>query len=184
MAILPIPGSEGMPISFGIERAIIDHLSQTPEPTSEQFLSAVEHAFSLVYPKPAVRRQLESLAHAVEQHIAQYQKKETGSSPVRPGKSMGSQYANWLSELDAESVCLLLANYDTEVASRMYWLTSVNTMKAAVRLRAEHDSQQMLAQFEATMYGMGGKYSDDDGSAVVHDLNSAEGQAALKQFGF
>ena len=174
------------PISLGIERHLINAIQQATENDDSDVLIAtiVKDAFCLVYPADKVNTQLPALTKVVIKHIEAL---NAGTDSVSRTKvhtqSLGTQYAQWLSGLDASQACLMLANYDLDKARAWYWYVSTEIISAALKIKAEQISHDVLASMEASLYGFGGKYNDDGGGQGF-DLNSSEGLDALKACGF
>lgn len=184
MSLIPIDFSRPS-LSFGIERMISETLSGHSTVTADLIASAVLRGFSEIYPSAEVKRQLDTLVAEVIDRITKVGKPETGSSRY-VSKSLGTGYAQWVTELNAEEACLLVAGFDPRRASDLYWRTPIAVAERALNLFIEAQHQSMLINYEAVMYGMGGKYSGDTGGTAtnVYDLQTAEGQAALKALGF
>jgi hypothetical protein len=181
------PKHQALALSFGIEKAIIHSLQTEEDITEAQLTQAVQNAFNLVYPDKLTAQHLPKLITSVLDRISSLQAdKEKPNKPTRHSKSLGTRYAEWLSGLNAEQVCLYLSNYDVKQAEQLYWFTDIKAVQDAVTLKSQHDSHLALIAMEATLYGGGGKYQDDDSGEEIrqHDLDSASSMAALKQLGF
>jgi hypothetical protein len=182
------PRLQTLAFSFGIERSIIDKLNDTGGDISEKVLiQTVKQAFELAHPEKEVAAHLPSLVETV---IARINSLQTDHSPTPSkgyvSKSLGTRYVEWLSEMDAEEVCMYLAEYDVNRAERLYWYEDIPAVQKAVTLKSQHDNQMTLVYMEAALYGQGGKYKDDDGGQAVDylSMSTEESSAALKQFGF
>ena len=180
------PRRPTLSLSFGIEKAIIEVLSEQEVITDAFLNQTVSTAFKLVHADAEVDKAFSSLIAIVLARIAALQPDPaTNTQGVRQSKSLGTKYAEWLAELNATDLCLYLTDFDIEKARYAYWFMDIAAVQGAVKLKSQHDSQLALIQMEAALYGGGGKYQDDDaGSANYHDMNSDEGRAVLKAFGF
>lgn len=181
------PQQATLPLSFGIERALLDQLQGQEQITESSLVSAIAAAYGLVYPLESVERHMQALITSVLDRIESLQAKEQDKPPRTPtfGKSLGTNYSDWLNNLDTTGVCLYLSDYDIEKARHLYWHTDLQVVQEAVKQKGQQDSLLALVQMEACLYGSGGKYSDDDGGGGNHyDLSSGEGLAALKSMGF
>ena len=181
------PRNKLLPLSFGIERAILDNLEALETITDDDIGNATKVAFQMVYPSFDVNQQLPQLVESVIERInALNQEEPPKKSYGTPSKTLGTAYAEWVAMLDAERLCLYLAGWDPTKALQYYWEVESITLQEAIKLKAQHDSQLSLLQMEASLYGFGGKYKDDNSGekANVHDLSTDEGIAALKSFGF
>lgn len=173
------------PISLGIERYIINSIQQAVEneETGAPIYQIVNEAFCQVYTADKVSAQLPELVKLVISHIESLNSQEGVTRKQHYTQSLGTQYAQWLSSLDSSQACLFLADYDIEKAKQWYWLAPTELVSTALKVKSEQLSQQVLANMEASMYGFGGKYSDDGGGQGF-DLCSSEGLDALKACGF
>jgi hypothetical protein len=172
-------------LSFGIEKHIIDTLSHAEEVSDQHFTATIAQAFSLAHPEKVTARHLSALVQKVVDRINSLQ------TPDKPqtrsyNKSLGTNYATWLSELNAVQVCFYLADYDPIKAETYYWFSDILVVQEAVKLKAQHDNQLALIAMEAALYGAGGKYEGDSGGDEVknHDMDSADMARELKAFGF
>lgn len=178
-------------LSFGIERALIETISNRESLNEADMVEAVRAAFCLAYPRSLVDQHLQTLLDRVMRRIEEMQEtaqEPTTEAPKAPPKkrmTLGSQYMGWVSSLSPEQACLFLSDYDLDQASQWYWRRDMDVVKSAVALKAEQLSHSLTSAMEACMYGMGGKYKDDNGrSEDAIDLNSDAGVAALKALGF
>lgn len=174
------------PLSFGIEKHLISTLSSEEQVTEEHFALTVKSAFCLAYPEKTITPLLPTLVTKVVQRIDSLQKPEQKPKHFHVNKSLGTNYAAWLSELNAEQVCLYLADYDPNKAAHYYWFADIHTVQEAVKLKSQHDNQLALIQMEACLYGAGGKYQEDTGGdgGNNYDMDSSESASALQTLGF
>lgn len=178
-------------LSFGIERAILDKIN-VDELDQETFKQIVLEGYSLVHDEALVSELIDSLMKRVFERIDELntQEQESKTSGRKSGKTFGSSYAEWLSELDATQSCLYLADYDITKALQLYWNEDYKIVQEAIKLKSNHESQKTLAQLESCMYGFGGKYSDDSGAGNdpntvnIDDANPDDIQAFMSGFGF
>lgn len=163
-----------MGLSFGIEKEIIAKIAKVDDLTDEFFRQVVQESYVLIYPVEVVESYLDGLVSRVLSRIQELQtQEEKANNRGRARKTFGSSYAEWLSELDATSSCLYLADYDITKALHYYWEEDYLIVQEAIRIKSGHESQITLTRMEASMYGFGGKYADDkggDGNTV--DLDS------------
>lgn len=174
------------PLSFGIEQALLDHLREQEAVNETTLVDAITAAYSLAYSDDAIKRYIQQLIDSVLSRIEELQKGDSQQPPApnQYGKTLGTQYSDWLSDLDPSGICLYLAGYDVNKAYEFYWHTDNRLVQEAVKLKGQHDSHQVLAQMEACMYGFGGRYAEDSGTANHFDLSSGEGMDALRSAGF
>lgn len=180
------PQNQSPPLSFGIEKYLISTLSSEEQVTEEHFALTVRAAFGLVYPEKTITPLLHTLVTKVVQRINSLQKPDQKPNHFHINKSLGTNYATWLSELNAEQVCLYLSDYNPERAEHYYWFADILTVQEAVKLKSQHDNQLALIQMEACLYGAGGKYQEDTGGdgGNNYDMDSSESASALQTLGF
>lgn len=184
------PNQTGFPLSLGIEKSIIELLSEHEQITDLILSESVRASFSKVYPGSQVTKILELLVKRVMERINRHKEvAENKPTPGPPttGKSFGVSYANWVSDLDSSSLCLYLADYDIREAYRMYWFEDIDFVEQAIRTRSKQDNEAAVLNMEAVMYGMGGHYNGDgsgSGDGIDIDLSKGEGIDLLKGLGF
>ena len=180
------PRKKALPLSFGIERTIINELTKVEEVTEPYFIQTISEAFKLVYPDNLVEQHLPALIARVVLRIEELNGSSDSKNKTHVSKSLGTAYVEWLTKFDAEALCLYLANWHPEHAEKFYWETDFEPVQEAIRLKAQYDSQMSILNMESCMYGFGGRYKDDDSgnTGSNYDINSDEGVAALKALGF
>lgn len=182
------PVKKTLALSFGIERAIIQALSEMDEVTEPALQEAIRSGFGLVYSTKLVEENISALVTAVLSRIEYYRNRDDTPKEIKisRSKTLGTGYADWLSQLDGSQICLYLANYDPAKAYHMYWHDEIRWVEEAVRTRSKQDSELGVLRMEAVMYGMGGHYTGDTASSKgeTFDLNSGQGVDLLKQLGF
>lgn len=157
---------------------------------AEKFKQIVLSSYKLVYEDELVDRLGDSLLQRVLERIEELNTDEQANKPSssRKSKTFGSAYAEWLSGLDATQSCMYLAEYDIEIALKLYWNEDYKLVQEAIKIKSTQDSQKTLAQLEACMYGFGGKYSDDtagDSNTInLDELDPNDVKSALSGFGF
>ena len=177
------PAHARLNLSFGIEQALITSLQALSEITDDQFVHAIKQAYSLVYPQGTIQQHLSDIITQVTKRFEE-SKQEAGGGSASSGKTLGSGYADWLSKLNAAESCLYLADFDTSKALEYYWKENIEVVQAAIKVKSELASQQIMASFEAAMYAQGGKYSNDTGGGNNVKVGSAEAAAELRKLGF
>lgn len=178
------PAHKNLPYSFGIDQALLTFLSENP---TVDLAAAVRQAYRLAYDAKEVRLQLPSLVKKAEERIGKLNEQlKAGGKPASavPMKTLGSTFAEWVSNLKAEETCLYLADFDPKRAYDYYWFTELAHVEAALHLKIAHASQMSVLGMEQAMYGAGNRYNDDDSSAKLFDLSSGEGLGELKKLGF
>lgn len=173
-------------LSFGVERIVIQKLSELQEFNEQQFIDAVTFAYRHVYDAAHIEQNLQHLMARVAERVNELNAQSETSKPipVKGAKTLGSAYSEWLGGLDSTEACLFLTDFDIERAIKVYWFEDVDVVQHAIKLKGEHNNQQILASFEAGMYAAGGKYSGDGEKGATYRVDSGEGAAALKSLGF
>ena len=105
------------------------------------------------------------------------------------GKTFGTAYMDYLSELPIDGALLKMVHYDIDAAEKLYCDIDRDDAVSLVRDYIRGKSQDNLVSMEASMYGMGGSYAEDkDESKPAKekgmDISTEEGAAALRQLGF
>jgi len=178
------PSKSFIPLSFGVEKVILSNLLTKDEITDQAVYNSVVAGAACVHKGSCSKEDLDALSLRVAKRLTEFSQPKDKAQQIRFGKSLGTGYSDWLASLDSEQLCLYLADNNPEQAYRYYWHVDFEWVTEAVKLKAEHDSQILVGQMEAALYGFGGKYKDDDGEAAHHDLLSQDGAEALRQFGF
>jgi Arc/MetJ family transcription regulator len=183
------PSQPRIGLSFGIESAIVSALNAEDEVTAEVFEKIVFESYAIIHPKELVEQLLPHLVQRVLTRIEELKdQEEKKSSPGRRGRTFGSGYIEFISGMDSQVSCLYLANYDVDKALHYYWEEDYLLVQDAIQAKSGHESQITLTRLEASMYGFGGKYSDDaqgDTNTVhVDDMNPEDFQSAMAGFGF
>jgi hypothetical protein len=173
-------------LSFGIEKAILTLLQE--EVTNEQFEQIILQSYQLVYPEKVIKQTIQGNVQRVVARITELQIPKEPSNQRKQRKSFGTSFAEWLGDMSATESCLYLADYDIEKALKYYWEEDYLLVQEAIRVKSSCDSQRSLIALEASMYGFGGKYSDDAGSGndneTIINLTDPGAKEALAAFGF
>lgn len=172
-------------LSFGIEKALLQALSENSLESEDAYLEIISSSYSLVYPEKIIHEAMPFLVKRVTERLQEL--KADQEKPKHPNietKSLGTAYSKWLTGLDGTALCLYLTNYHIPDALELYWKEDILVVQEAIKTKGQQDSQTILARMEASMYGFGGKYSDDDAGAETFVMGSEEAQEALKSIGF
>lgn len=186
------PHTHEIALSYGLE-----HLIRTSVEGSNGQLTAESLAVCALrlYPEKMVKMHLEDLSirfvNRVER-LSKAKQEESSKQPKtressNPKRTLGANLEEWTHTLDPSGICLYLADYDPERAHRLYWWVDSDLLEIALRAKLRFASVVHTNNFEAAMYGFGGKYKDDDESSSESDeqsfdLNTPEGQQAFKGF--
>jgi len=173
-------------LSFGIERAILNELQE--EVTHGQFENIVLNSYALVYPVDVIEKTAYLLVQRVIARINELQIPQEPPTKKKQSKSFGTSFSEWLGGLSATESCLYLSDYDIEKALKYYWEEDYLLVQEAIKVKSSCDSQRALIALESSMYGFGGKYSDDkqaeDANTIsLDDMDPSDIQGMLGGFG-
>ena len=178
-------------LSYGLEALIAAKVEENQGALTSEGLA--QCALRL-YSEKVVQKNLEDLSIRFLRRVERLAKAKETNGEVQPGESskpkrtLGATLQEWTQSLDPTGLCLYLADYDPERAHRLYWWVEAGLLELTLHSKLRFESTKQLNLFEASMYGFGGKYSDDEGSESeassvgTFDLNTDEGKAALKGF--
>lgn len=79
-------------------------------------------------------------------------------------KSFGSGYLEWMQKQTPDVQCLIASRFDVRKAEYLYSRVDKNVAEDVLRAFTEHDWQQAVLNFEASMFGFGGSYGGGKGS--------------------
>jgi len=186
------PLSKALPYSFGVEKLILEALTTEQEATEETLNLAILSALDQVIPSCSLdirKAHHDALFDKVLARLKGFQEIAGDRGRNKPlQKTLGTEYASWLSMFNADKICLYLADFDPTAAYEYYWHVDLDWVQASVRLKSEWANQCLISSMEAVLYGTGGKYSNDvaasGGKAMDFDLSSGEGFSELSKFGF
>lgn len=108
-----------------------------------------------------------------------------GAPKVKPERSYGDYFREWLAELDMTQTLLWLTDYDLEKAQHLYRYGDYELVEKMVTTKKLHQAEAARLQYEAALFGFGGKYGRgggsrrDEGDVRVHDLSGGTAQQAL-----
>jgi len=147
-----------------LESAVIPTLAECcgmPQPTAD----AIEYFIERL---EAAGREADSLSNP--------------SQPT-PGKTLGSAYAAALRELDTAGLILYMCAFDFHKANYVYTQLDRDVALKMLDHFLALKGQENNLLFEACLYGFGGKYDADGGSAevVTVDLSSEDNFNMLAQ---
>jgi len=100
------------------------------------------------------------------------------------GKTFGSAYMDYVSELPIDGALLKMVNYDIDAAEKLYCTIDREDVVSLVKEYIKGKAEENLVNMEAAMYGFGGSYADDKKESKGMDISSEQGAAALKSLGF
>lgn len=145
-------------------------------------LSALGH-------KPPYRE--EFILEVVEQlTYVQKAKSEVKAGKPASGRSFGTEFIQWFSKLDVSQIMFLLSDYDFEKAANIYNTTPVLVVDKMMELKMEHEWQIACKDFEAVIFGMGGKIKGGAGEddkmheAPKTEVEEKQRASSLKRLGF
>lgn len=100
-----------------------------------------------------------------------------------PTQSLGTAYAKFMRELSVIDILGLMTHYNPSALRYWYCEADAEATMLLVERYVQELFERVQVNFEACMYGFGGKYESDNSGSKVIDANSKEGLAALQQFG-
>ena len=133
--------------------------------------------------------QIEYSAMRMEMMKDEEQKKEDeDKKPLsKTGKKAFAQDAlEWLSSLVPENLCLYIANYNLDEASRLYCEVDREDVMHMGSQKVEQEWEMMRVKMEASLFGFGGGYEgsgSSDKDTTVVDLTNGDTTGLDKFFG-
>ena len=131
----------------------------------------------------------EQVAEIARRMAEQVEKQEErgGSQKAGAGAYFAGYLTAWAGKLSSEGICFYVANYDYDLARRLYCEIDQQTLSAIAKDKLQLEFERARVGFEASLFGFGGKYKDTPSEAdcefdLTKDSKAAE--AALKSFGF
>lgn len=180
-------------LSYGLEQLISEKVGQAD---GQLTLETLAGCALRLYPESVVQKSLEDLSIRFLHRVERLAKAKENNGEAQPGeaskpkRTLGATLQEWTQSLDPTGLCLYLSDYDPERAHRLYWWVEADLLELTLHSKLRFESTKQLNLFEASMYGFGGKYSDDDSkgsetdsdSTESFDLNTPEGRNAFKGF--
>lgn len=99
---------------------------------------------------------------------------------VKPTKTLGTSFSNFLGKLDTPRILLWACGWDFEKAQ--YWYTQVDrtiTMQMIEDFLAVQHERNTY-QFETVLYGFGGGYKDDTQEESTEDWSNLDAAGLMK----
>jgi len=112
---------------------------------------------------------------------------KNSSEESNHGKSFGTAYMDYISDLPIDGALLKMVHYDIDAAEKLYCDIDRDDVVSLVKGYIKGKAEENLVNLEATMYGMGGSYEGDKGEAKKDkgiDISTEEGAAQLRALGF
>lgn len=103
------------------------------------------------------------------------------------GKTFGSAYMDYISDLPIDGALLKMVHYDIDAAEKLYCDIDRDDAVQLVKDYIKGKAEENLVKMEASMYGMGGSYEEDKGPKKKDkgvDISTEEGAAQLRALGF
>jgi hypothetical protein len=98
-------------------------------------------------------------------------------------RSLGTEYAKFLQELQTTSILGMMTHYNKESMRKLYCETDIREVRKLVDVYIRHLMETNNIRYEASLYGAGNSFKDDDPNVHVMDATTKEGRAAMAQFG-
>lgn len=112
-----------------------------------------------------VSKRLETMAKEHEDSEPDKEKKVTK-------QHFGSSYSKWAATLEPFAVCLLAAEYDYFLATRLYKEVDKDDVAELSNCLMAKEWEHIKVNYEAVVYGFGGGYSDSAVDGAVIDVSS------------
>jgi hypothetical protein len=111
--------------------------------------------------------------------------KPSQKSSRKPARTRGTAFAEAAAELGVDRILLAAVGYDWAKAKHLYCEADRTVAMAAVETFLRLSREHHTAMYEASLYGFGGKYVEEDEASHTLDLTSedvdlAELQNALR----
>lgn len=162
--------------------------SDNSEMSVAEAITLVLAALDVRDPDTELLTQIAEDITAIEETI---RKKQSTAKPTsNKGRNFGTEFLKWFNKMGTEQVLLLLADFDYTRAVQLYCEVPAEVVDRMVELKLGYEWTHAEAQFEAVLFGMGGKIkggsSDADKSfdEPKSDADDAARNAALKNLGF
>lgn len=102
-----------------------------------------------------------------------------GNDPEQPSAPMSKRtfsthFAQFLDKLDLDDCCFVLSGFDPEKAKTMYSHHDYRLIKAMRKTWHELEMQRAQIMLEASVYGMGGSFEENDENCEHYDLRNNE----------
>lgn len=122
-------------------------------------------------------------------------KLEKHEGPEEPSRSFGTSYLAYLQELSSEAAIWDMVDFNPKAAAYLYCEADKEDVDNLLRTYVRRQNEFNLLAMEATLYGSGNHYKEDNPSkgsqpqpqeqlgTKVYDINSKEGLARLRSLG-
>jgi hypothetical protein len=176
-------------LSYGLEALIAAKVEENQGALTAEGLA--QCALRL-YPEKVVQKNLENLSVRFVNRVERLAKAK-GLDPLskpdsiketsKPKRTLGANLEEWTQSLDPTGICLYLADYDPERAHHLYWWVDSDLLELTLKSKLGFAAVLHSCNFEATMYGFGGKYSDDEEQQSENTVSGELDAGALSAFG-
>lgn len=173
------PKLPALALSYGLQKLLADVGDALTA-------DAVALAALELYPEAQVREGLEDLCTRLVAKITKDSERQ-GGDPPELKRTFGYELNSWVTTLTPDSVCLFLADYDPIKAHHLFWYVESELVDLALKDKLRFITLQQVCKYEASLYGFGGRYSEDsngDTPGDTIDADSPEGMQGLREFGF
>ena len=109
--------------------------------------------------------------------------KHDGSPARATSRTFSSDFINFLNKLTTVQLLGLMTQFDVDAMRKLYCQLDIEDMLDLVNTYISCLMETGQREYEAALYGFGGKYEGDNGQAKQIDANSDQGMAALSAFG-
>ena len=130
------------------------------------------------------------LADTLNKHAedAEADAKGVSSDSGKKVSQLGQTTRKWLFSMDADAICVLLADWDYDRASHLYWRVDHRDLMKMFEVRAEYEETRIAIAYEGALYGFGGELKGGGGGSgsdtKVYDMtkggdSATDGWSAL-----
>lgn len=92
-------------------------------------------------------------------------------------RSFGTTFSQFLSSMDGERLCFLLADHDPVKAKELYCTVDMALVSAAAREKVGYLAELTGVWYEAVLFGMGGHYKGSGPNDNTYDISENPGGA-------
>jgi len=103
-------------------------------------------------------------------------------------RTFGSSYRDYIRDIPFDRILMQMTNYDLIAANRLYTELDRDDIMPMIAEYVKGKIEAGILQLDSCLYGFGGSYKEDQSAGkenvIVHDLQTEEGRAAMRSFGF
>lgn len=134
------------------------------EPTNDQVEMAIRRSLKRCMPHLKVKAEdVSYVSGRLEKFAAEMKKlaaEQKAEEPKRVKKDFASSYAQWVSKLQPEEICLAAADMDYFVARRLYMEVDREDVTELSSQWMKREWEKIKIGYESVVYGFGGGYKE------------------------